>query len=101
METPGGHEVDHQVPSGDTLDTAVLLHPHTVLTEPQLHLQAELGVAQSLLDLGAVQDDVHPVVDDVVQQDFFISIQYLECFGHSNAIDDTWWKYQIGLLCSW
>ena len=101
VETSGGHKVDHQVPSGDTLDTGVLLHPHTVLTEPQLHLQAELGVAQSLLDLGAVQDDVDSVVDNVFQQNLFISVQYLECFGDRYSIDNTGREYQIGFFTPW
>ena len=73
----------------------MLLHTHTVLAVPQLNLEDKFCIPEGFLDLGRIQNYVNSIVNDIIQGDFFISIQYLECFGHSNAIDDTWWKYQI------
>jgi len=51
METPGGRKVELQTPSRDTSDGIVLLGGESLVAEPQLDRQLEIGPLQSLLNL--------------------------------------------------
>ena len=80
VKSSGGNKVHLQTSLGHILDGGMLFHAHTILAIPQLHLEHKFCISQSFLNFGGIKNYVNSIVNDVIQGDFFISVQDLKCF---------------------